>query len=196
MQKLSFLIIFLLTVLLSEAQNLTVVKGVELLPTNVLAARNQRSDDSGTPGALILVNSTIPTLRFSGNVIGEVSYTNTVYSVYLKSRSNSLAITNGNGESIKVKFDKLESKRTYEMTVGLTEETGYLKCTTVPSGADITLTNGVETVNLGRTPIESNVKVSVGTYNIIIKKKGYQDIVKDKVKIKKDEVTKLHFKLK
>lgn len=171
-------------------QTLIQIGDVERLPTNMQASINQRIGADGLPCGLLMVNSTVPNLEFKGKIVGEVSYSNSIYLVYLQSGSTSVNIINKTGKTLKLKFPKIEPKVTYRTIVAEDMVFGSVKISTIPSGASVHITDGNNMMYLGKTPINSDVKVIEGRHRFIISKENYESNVVT-VDIKGNKVTDL-----
>lgn len=173
-----------------NAQNL-VVDEVTLLEGNIYARRNVRNDAAGNACALILVRSTEPKLTFEGDICGDIQYDNATYYVYMPAGATRLEVATGRRSTHTLKFNPLESKATYEVTVGETSDKGSISLTTNPSGADVYIHSKGERILIGKTPIKGNVLIKAGTYRVEVEKKGYQGDRIRKVKVEKGKTTKL-----
>lgn len=191
MKRLLMICLLLASLLPLDAQQLVATDGLRLLEGNIYARRNPRNDASGNPCAVVFVRSTVPDLHFYGGVTGDVEYENATYVLYVKEGTEQLVVYGDAKNKLEVKFNPLEGKATYEMTIQETSDKGTIELTTVPSGADVYMIAKGERIHLGRTPLKSNTSIKTGIYQVEIEKKGYQNERINNVKIKKGKITKL-----
>ena len=175
-----------------SAQKLVMDGKVELLPLNVYASRNPRTDSDGQFCGVLMVHSTNDRLQFAGAIEGEVTRNAGVYYVYLRPGTTKLSILSPAGSHLDVKLDKITPKCTYQVTVYEDTRRGLLVCTSDPSGAVVTVisSNGDEKV-IGNTPIKGNAELMVGVYTITIAKKGFQTKTLNNVEIIANKTKKL-----
>ncbi|MDE7419742.1 MAG: PEGA domain-containing protein [Muribaculaceae bacterium] len=172
------------------AQAIRLDKEVELMPMNVYAARNPRVDSKGLECGVLMVHSTIPELKFVGNVEGDISYESGIYYVYLRANTTRLDIVDQTGHKLQIRMPKIQSKHTYEATLYKSTERGTIVCASDPSGAVVTLISGKDRIELGRTPIK-NLEVLEGIYDLEILKSGYERRVIRNIKVNPNKSTKL-----
>lgn len=158
------------------AQNFDIqqIGSVEIKATNIYAQTHPRNAEINKQGerilcGLLIVKSTVPDLIFP-DAIGDVSYENSKYYVYLKpsKKTKSIKVESGN-KNIKIKIEGgIESKVVYETTIIKKNEYGYLSIQTIPSNTKIYIDN----VFIGNTPIK-NYKLLSGEYRIRTELEGY-----------------------
>lgn len=188
--KLAFFLIFSFQIICSNAQALKQMEKVELLPTNLHAAQNLRLDKNGEGCAVLFVHSTIPNLKFEGNIVGEIANESGTYYVYLMQGTSKLEINKANNK-ILLKFPKVGVKTVYQTTIEYANEYGSLEIFSDPSGASVELISNQDKISLGSTPIKGNVDIKTGNYTVILSKKGFESKTINNVKITADKITKL-----
>ena len=181
----------LISSLYMRAQSIRLEGDVRLIQNSVYASRNSRTDSKGRYCGVLLVHSTIPDLRFSGKVVGDVRYESGVYYVYLSSNASKLEIYDLAGSKLQIRLPKIGMKTTYEVTVYKSNERGSIECSSDPSGATVTLLIGEEKITVGKTPLKGNVEVLEGVYDIEFFKKGYETKILKKIRITPKKATKL-----
>lgn len=165
---------------------------VKQLTTNLYGSTNQRTDSKGNVCGVLLVNSTIKGLTFDNKTaVGNVQYQNGTYYVYLSPGTKSLTVGDPRGNKLKLSFSAIDPKGTYSVTIYEGEERGLLECKSDPSGASIRIVGNGENIDLGTTPIKKNASIRVGTYDVVVSKKGFQSVTKKNVKIQAGKTTNL-----
>ncbi len=186
-----FLLVALFFALPLNAQQLEVESPAELIATSIYASRNPRKTPKGKFCGVLMVHSTIPNLRFEGNVVGDVAYQDGIYYVYVAPESSKLKVTNPAGNFLNLVLPKVQSKATYQVTVYEVESRGSLVCNSDPAGAHIVLITSGGEIDLGKTPIKGNVDILEGTYSIRASKIGFKEKIVKNVKIRGGKTTRL-----
>lgn len=149
-----------------------------------MAARTQpRKDINGNDCALIEVRLAARNASFKGNVVGNVAYDKSEYSVYMPHGSKRLTIKLEGYLPLDVNFEEfgintLEGKTVYVMTIaGVTgtqqleapkTKTGWIILDSEPSGASVYINDEF----VGNTPL-NNYKQAYGTYQYRLEHPNY-----------------------
>lgn len=190
--RIKFLILLAILIIVGRngfAQRI-IADDVILQSSNLYASMYPRFDKKGKACAVLLLQSTLPNLRFYGDIVGDVERKQSTYYIYLKPGTNKLKVRAGEDSEVDIRFDKVQPKYTYEVRISETVDIGRVSLTSDPSGASVKLVSSEKSIDLGRTPIKGEMKILAGTYQLIISKPGYLEITK-KITIKPNLTTNL-----
>ncbi len=179
-QILLFLLILISSTML--AQELSVKDFREA--ANDLSARTKpRQDINGNDCALVKVQLAAPNATFIGNVMGDVTFTNNEYWVYMTAGSKRLKVTQPSYLPLEVSFadygvSQLTGKSTYVLILLLGElprgvqqpkvQTGWILLDSEPQGASVFVNNEF----VGNTPLDG-YKQPYGTYSYRVEHPNY-----------------------
>lgn len=179
-----FLIIFFVLLLCetSMAQELSIKDFREA--TNDLAARTKpRQDNNGNDCALVKVQLAAPNATFTGNVMGNISFKNNEYWVYMTTGSKRLKVTHPSYLPLEVSFgdygiNQLSGKSTYVLTLLLGDlpqgvqphkvQTGWILLNSEPQGASVFINDEF----VGNTPLDG-YKQPYGIYSYRVEHPNY-----------------------
>ena len=183
MAKLYIIILLSLSCFLdNHAQKLNVDK-FEVKSNDITARTHPRLDINGNNCALIKVQLAAPNALFDGNVIGDVAYETSLYTVYMSQGSKRLTLRLEGYLPLEVNFEDfgiktLDSKTVYVMTISgvsatkpkepVHTKTGWIIISSEPSDAIVYINDEF----VGNTPL-TNYKQAYGTYIYRVEKQNY-----------------------
>lgn len=166
----------------SQAQELTIKEFREV--TNDLSARTQpRQDNNGDDCALVKVQLAASNATFSGNVMGDVAFSNNEYWVYMTAGSKRLKVNHPSYLPLEVSFadygvNQLKGKTTYVLTLILGNlpqgvqqqrvQTGWILVDSEPQGAAVYINEEF----VGNTPLDG-YKQAYGIYTFRVERPNY-----------------------
>lgn len=173
-------ICLLFAVITAVAQELT-VKKMEVAPMDLSASTQPRNDLNGNPCALVKVQLAVEGVKFEGNVIGDATFKEGEYWVYLSAGSYMLNIKHKSFVPHFVNFrdydiKKVEGKTTYMLTLLIPQgksDKGSIKVEYRPVGAEVWMGGR----KLGTSP-DVFPDIKQGSYQVEIRAEGYQSETK------------------
>ena len=180
--KIHFIFFLLLFCATAMAQELSVKSFREF--TNDLSARTKpRQDNNGDDCALVKVQLAASNATFSGNVMGEVAFSNNEYWVYMTAGSKRLKVNHPSYLPLEVSFadygvNLLKGKTTYVLTLILGNlpqgvqqqrvQTGWILVDSEPQGAAVYINEEF----VGNTPLDG-YKQAYGVYTFRVERPNY-----------------------
>ena len=182
MKKFIIIPLMLLFCTTAMAQELS-IKGFQEATNDLTARTHPRQDNNGTDCALVKVQMAASGVTFTGNVMGDVTFKNNEYWVYMTEGSKRLKVVHPRYIPLDVTFadyeiTALRGKSTYILTIALGDlpqgvqqpkvQTGWIILDSTPQGASVYINDDF----VGNTPL-GGYKQPYGTYTFRVELPNY-----------------------
>ena len=182
MKKIIIIPLLLLFCTTAMAQELS-IKGFQEATNDLSARTHPRQDNNGIDCALVKVQIAVSGVTFTGNVMGDVTFKNNEYWVYMTEGSKRLKVVHPRYIPLDVTFadyeiTALRGKSTYILTIALGDlpqgvqqpkvQTGWIILDSTPQGASVYINDDF----VGNTPL-GGYKQPYGTYTFRVELPNY-----------------------